>query len=1178
MTRRHLHRYGVAFAIAGMLLSTVDVHPAGETPSAFANEAAPAPAISAALTGAAAPTATPAADAPAADDAPKTPPGGDLTNLTLTATGNLSASLLSPENGVADSVSASFKVQTVKGAAVEISVDGKVVPFKRIGERSVDDKTGDTIYTYYGVELAPGPNAVVLTPLGADHLRGTPLAVTVYGPGKTQNVQLTASGRLLADGVSSTDVRVRALDAWGHHAAAGQVVHVTVVSGDVHLVNAGATPAPAASSTASAMSFTQTQQAAQTPTPITSSSPGIQSASVPRAAADVAIAKDGTATIQMMAGLTPGDVVLRADSGDITTDLHVYMAPHLRTPFVNGLITGGMGSVPGIPNAPDTDANGANSRKGRIALYGTGAVGGALASVAYDTADVLDRTSTFGGAFNDDPADRPYAITGDSSTRRDDALSRDHLYARLDSGRDTALWGEFNATTGVDSSALGGFSQLVDGAKLTLGGQNSRLTAFAAKNEVGYDRRVFTPSGLSLGLTVRPDVVVGSEVITLATLDRRTGAILTQTPLMNGVDYSIEYATGEINFIETPLPVDTITGNPNVIVLTYQYDTPGGSGAQTVGGRAETTLGRNHTVKLGIGYVNDSTGAGNVTLATQDLSAKLFGGQLQIVHASSSGILLDGDADSTNLAGGGGALHAAYNRTVGNTRLSFLYDRTGSGYNDPFGGLSTPGLLNEHFTIGRKFTNGDISLDVTHEGNAGFGQAGNTSDNATLSARHDFGKRFSMNASLQRTIETAGGGATTLSDVAATTTTVPIGGIVGLTVPGAYATNVSESSTQVSLGADWKVSKPLDLSVTRLQTLAGQNDIEPTQTTGQLTYDFGSAGKVYLREQFSGAPINSFAQTTQGETAATGGTHLTDIGFERKISSAMSIDEDYALQNTGNGTDIYASTGVREHFAFGKVKGDAFFQHATENTYGATDGTTTDAAGGGFNLYGSSLSYTNASNTFRTSESTQLRTGYGGGVSFQLSAAGALSQSVSLLANLTDARSDGNTQSDERVGLAWRPMESDAGVTLLQYEKLSGTAIDSVAGDNDTESGVLSIEQVLRPRERTEIVGRYAYKVDGDSLYEAHSSLLGLRVDQRVGSRLDFGVEGRRANVIGIDGALSTAFAVEAGMRLGDQTRLGVGYNFSATADPSLATTPQHKGFYVTVTSVLDRVLGWGHH
>ncbi len=76
----------------------------------------------------------------------------------FTATGNLAAALTAPaEGGVAASTSATLEVQTVKGAGVEIEVGGAVVPFSHIGKRTVDDKTGETRYTYYGVDLQPGP-------------------------------------------------------------------------------------------------------------------------------------------------------------------------------------------------------------------------------------------------------------------------------------------------------------------------------------------------------------------------------------------------------------------------------------------------------------------------------------------------------------------------------------------------------------------------------------------------------------------------------------------------------------------------------------------------------------------------------------------------------------------------------------------------------------------------------------------------------------------------------------------------------------------------------------------------------------------------------------------------------------------------------------------------------------
>ncbi len=824
---------------------------------------------------------------------------------------------------------------------------------------------------------------------------------------------------------------------------------------------------------------------------------------------------------------------------------------------MNGLVTAGAGAVPGIPDEAAGDPDGTNSRRGRIALFGTGAIGKALATFAYDTADVLQRTPEYGGAYNADPNDRPYETTGDASLRRDDALSRDHLFARIDTTGATAEWGEFRARTGTDASPLGAFDQLVDGAKLDVSGGATKLSAFAAQNDVGYDRRVFAPTGLANGVTLRPDIVVGSDIVTLATLDRRTGAVIAQAPLERGVDYTIEYATGQLHFMQTPLPYDDAF-DPNELVVTYEFDEPAGS-ARTIGGRAQTSFGPNKAITLGAGYVNDTSGAGNVTLASQDVGGTFNGGAWSIVHATSEGALLQTTTDGPYAGNGGSALHAQLARALGLDTFSFLYDRTSAGYDDPFGGLSTPGLLNEHLLYARKSASGtgELDLDLEHQANDAPGIAGTTQSSATLRARRAITKRFTVNASLERRIATnsAAPGATPPP------VTIPIPGASPLPFSD-YEATPAESSTQVTAGADWRATTKLDVSVDRTQTLAGTNDVQPTQTDAQLTYDLGKGGRAYLRERWSASPVESFAASTQSLAATTGGERATEFGISKSLGPATSVDSSYVIDHTANGSDVYAATGVRERFSLGALRGDAFLQHGTA---------VGESSPGGFDLYGSSLSYANATNTFRASEATQLRTGTGGGSSITLAAAGALSADTSLFASVNDATAAGSVQEDQRIGFAWRPSRSDDGVTLLQYERESGNAVDT-----DTQSGVLSLEQVVRVRQRTELVARYAYKVDGDAQYEAHSSLLGLRLDQTIGSRFDVGAEVRRENVLGIDGATGTAFAAEAGLRLGDRTRLAVGYNFSATADPALQTTPTHRGVYTTITSVVDRVFGWG--
>jgi hypothetical protein len=1177
--RARLRRTGTALVIMGFVLSTVDINPAGEIPGAFADETPTAATATVAASNEA--VAAPGPDSVGV--AAKAPEGGDLTHLVFTATTGLTASLVDPvDDDVASSVSAGVEVETVKGAGVELRVGSVVVPFSRIGKRTIDVKTGVTRYTYYGVTLQPGPNTVTLTPLGADGLRGASTVHRIYAPGPPVKLTVTSSGAFRADGTSVDRLQIEGRDAWGHRAAPGNTVHVTLMQGDAHLERAAA---------ANAGTSVAPTPVAPTPVPLASSSPGISAATVIRQAVDVVLDADGDAMVRLVPGITPGPVVLRAECGDVSREIRYFLAPHLRKPFVSGLVTVGAGAVPGIPGEDPGEPDGTNSRRGRVAVFGSGAVGNSLATFAYDTADTLQRSSEYGGAlgtYDGDPDDKPYDTTGDASLRRDDALSRDHLFARFDNGQSTAEWGEFRARTGSDASPLGAFDQLVDGAKVEVGADNSRATVFAARNDVGYDRRVFAPTGLANGVVLRPDIVVGSEVVILATLDARSGAIITQTALTRGVDYSIEYATGQLDFIDDPLPLDEAF-NPREIIITYEYDAPG-SAARTIGGRAETAFGPNHALKLGVGYVNDTSGAGNIALASEDLSGTITGGSWQIAHATSRGELLATSSDAPISGDGGSALSAQLTRATGPNRLSLVYNRTDAGYYDPFGGLDTPGLLEEHLTFAHKYAGGqgETAFEFGHEANAGIDLPGSTETTASLRSHRTLGKRVTVNASLERRIATSSAtgpafGPQTVNLPSATATPIPVT-LNGLTTP--YQPLTNESSTQATLGVDVKATSRVDFSVNRVQTLNGENDVQPSQTDAQLTYDLGKGGRAYLRERWSASPIESFAASTEAITAQTGGMRTTEIGLARSLGNDTTVDTSYLVDHTLNGSDVYAAMGVRERIALGAVKGDAFVQHATaigdtgstsSGTAATTSTTGTAAAGntvdnsGGFDLYGASLSYANPANTFRASGSAQLRTGSGAGVSISLAATGALSPEIAAFASINDARDAGADQADERVGLAWRPSRSDVGVTLLQFERTDGTAVI-----DNTEGGVLSLEQVLRAGARTEFVARYAYKVDGDAFYAARSSLAGLRVDQKVGSRFDVGAEVRRADVRGIDGADATALAVEGGVRLGDSMRVGAGYNFSATADPSLSTTPVHRGAYLTVTTVVDRLFGWG--
>jgi hypothetical protein len=1190
-------------------------------------------AIAAAPLGAfAAPDALPVAaqnPAPAATATAAAPVYGDLSHLEYTATGPLTVQLISPESGGAsDREAATFEVSTVAGAGVELQVGGEVVEASHIGKRTVDKKTGETHYFFYGVHLAPGPNDIVLTPLGAGSLRGTPVRMTVYGPGQPVSVQAKLVGDLRADGHTPAMLQIVAFDRWHHSALPGSTVHVVIIKGDAHfesvhhhddagapgsdappgsdaapgpaaatvsgsdLLSSGVPPNPAAAPT-SASQVALNGDEYGNPTTNTAQGQNLNFHAVGDTnsqlqAIDATLLSHGTATIAVVPGLVPGDLIVRTIIADAQTEVRAFIAPNLRKPMLLGLATAGIGSVPGVPGEEPDAPDDANSRKGRIAIYGVGQISKTMqATVAYDTADTLDLNNNY-GSFNDNPEARPYQTFGDASTRRDDALSRDHLYARIDDNRSSAMWGEFEADTG-STSGIGGFSQLVSGAKVEIAGNNAKLSAFQARNDIAYARQVFSPTGLSnLGGLLHSQIVVGSDTVTLVVLDRRTGAVLSQTVLTRNVDYTLDYESGFLSFINPPLPFDSYF-NPQQILITYEY---GGTGAnaETTGGRFEDAFGGSQAVRVGIGYVNDSTGSGNLALSNEDISGTLPGGSWSIGHMATQGSLPDtvGVANSQLGAAAdasGNAYRFALTTSLGVTKVDLGFDDTSQNFNNPFGGFETPGLLDYRAALTRPlFGTGSITASFDHQQNDITGSVTSQSD-ASLHARLPISSRLTATAGVDFRSQSAysaqsvaaaavASGATSTQEVNPVPT--PVAPTVGATLPPSAAQNTA----QAEVGLQYKINKIFQVQANRIQNLGNnQNASQPAQTTAELDADIAKRGRVYIRQLWSDAPTTSFAAATAQLTGIDGARSSTAIGVERALGNSTDVDSEYVIDHTASGSDAYAELGVREKLVIGpNLRGEASFQRAT--TFGgglesvATGGSTSPAlsnsSAAGFDIYGLSLAYSIA--RFRASGDYNLRTGAQRGYTLDVGAAGALSPDFSAFVS-SDATSSGTgfNNVDAKATVAYRPSLNDRGVTLFSYERQDGDVTEL-----GTHAEILSIEELLRPTRSTEIAARYAYKLDGDEYYPARSSLFGVRIDQRLTRRFDIAAETRFLSAQNIVNASTKAFALEAGYRLGDDLRVAGGYNFSGSPDPSLVAAPTRRGVYGTVTSVIDNIFGWG--
>jgi hypothetical protein len=1095
---------------------------------------------------------------------------GDLSSLVFTAVAPTAATLVSPADGGYGGAATPFVVATGPGAGVELSVDGSVVPFSHIGKRDVERATGATSYTYFGVGLVPGPNTIVLTPLGANGARFKPSTYTVYGRGPAVSVRATFVGRLIADGKSASVLHVSALDRWGHPAMAGVGFDAIVRSGDVRLGTAAPLPRAPPDQTPLAAPDVSTPEIAASSPPsgfvATNANPQLGTSGAGSAYRAIAGA-DGTADIPVVAGLRSGEAAIDVSSGDPTNvaTARTFVWPYLRRPIVTGLVTGGVGAVPGDPGTDATAPYEADARLGRVALYAAGQIAPTMsASLAYDTAGALDDSSSY-GSFDEDPNARPYLTYGDASVRRDDALSTAHLYAHIDNGLSSATFGEFVAKTGDDAQgALGGFDLLMNGTRIDVADPTKKLELFHATAGVSYGRQVFAPNGLATSAyDLEPNVVVGSDSLTLVAIDRHAGFIISETTLTRNVDYTIDYASGVVRFINPPLAFDP-SFDPQQILVQYEY---AGAGNVATGGSVKATVG---ALKFGAGYATDATGSGNVSLFDQSLSGSLGSGTFSVEHLGTDGgignaLPVAGQTVDAGDSTRGDAYRAALTGGLGALRYDGVVQSTTQGFDDPFGGLATPGLTSARMALTKPIAQGDVSLAFDAELDSLYG-AKSSDTSATLRLHRSIGKRIKATAALSQRIISNNGVAPS-NDVVGTLTQPMDASTPTLPQPAAATVPTAATAggvTQGELGATYAFSPAVNASLDRVFDLGGTAlaaSSNPAQTTAEITAALGKGSRAYLRELWTDSATQSFALSTQALTSAAASTHVTQLGIERQIGSATTIDTEYSIENVANGSDLYAAIGVKQRvIATSTLRGDLTLQHAL-------------AAGGGaagFDVYGISLAYDRGS-PFRATTSYQLRTGETPGATFALGAAGYLGSGVSLISSIDDVRSVGIATEDERVGIAYRPQYDDRSSVLFGYDHLEG--VGDVAGE---QTDVVSADAVRRMTPKLEATVRVAYEIDGDQYYPAHTSAAGLRLVQRLGPRLDVATDVRLSATSDVPGSATAGYAAEIGYRIADAFRVAGGYDFTKTPDLSLAQAPHPRGFYLTATSIVTSLFGFG--
>lgn len=236
-----------------------------------------------------------------------------------------------------------------------------------------------------------------------------------------------------------------------------------------------------------------------------------------------------------------------------------------------------------------------------------------------------------------DPDDY-YPVYGDDSTMVEDAPTSGKFFVRLERGDSHVMWGNYKTRiTGTefmrsDRALYGASAVHRSEATTSFGERKSEVTLYAAQPDTLPQRDEFLGTGGSAYFLKRQDINVGSETVTVEIRDSVSGRIVERRTLVYGDDYSFDYMQG-VMILKRPLASSTGTDGPvrdgalggNRVYLVAQYEyTPVATDVDgyVYGGRGQQWL--NDKVRVGVTGMSETTG---------EADQRAYGADIQLRHS-----------------------------------------------------------------------------------------------------------------------------------------------------------------------------------------------------------------------------------------------------------------------------------------------------------------------------------------------------------------------------------------------------------------------------------------------------------------------------------------------------------------------------------------------------------------
>lgn len=230
-----------------------------------------------------------------------------------------------------------------------------------------------------------------------------------------------------------------------------------------------------------------------------------------------------------------------------------------------------------------------------------------------------------------DPDDL-YPTYGDDSELVEDAPTSGKFYLKVEKNNNFFLWGNYRASLEGghylrnERTLYGAQAQWASQQQTDDGEARASLSFYGAQPDNMPQRDVFQGTGGSVYFLRRQDISIGSETMSIEIRDRDTGRVIERRKLIFGQDYNINYIQGVIT-LTAPLNsmgggglVVTNPGGETDINLVAQYEftpTAGTLDGYSYGGRAEGWLTNN--LRVGVTGMIEKTGTADQKAVSADI-------------------------------------------------------------------------------------------------------------------------------------------------------------------------------------------------------------------------------------------------------------------------------------------------------------------------------------------------------------------------------------------------------------------------------------------------------------------------------------------------------------------------------------------------------------------------------